>query len=61
MDQEKLKKLVNDEILKAMEVMLNYADIIITDDHQYKKFRGKCLRAINDSMRAILKEIDEIE
>jgi hypothetical protein len=54
---EKLLKLLGDKVTQLFERMLDYADVAVPNVEQYKKLRSKILRAGNDTIRDLKKEV----
>ena len=46
-------KLIKEGIFKVCEEVLNYAQVAIGNDTQYKKYRSIVLRRVNDFIRDI--------
>lgn len=56
--KEKLNKAVSEEITVLFEKVLDYAEVAVPNNDQYKKLRSKILRVGNNCIRNIRKEID---
>lgn len=56
--KEKMNVLVKDEITKMFEKILDYAEVAVPNNEQYKKLRSKILRVGNNCIRNINKDID---
>jgi hypothetical protein len=55
--KEKLNKAIADEITAMFEKILDYAEVAVPNQEQYKKLRSKVLRVGNNCIRNISKEI----
>jgi len=55
--QEKLIRSVSDEVTGLFEKILDYAEVAVPNNDQYKKLRSKILRIGNNCIRNISKEI----
>ena len=55
--QEKLIRSVSSEITDLFERILDYAEVAVPNNDQYKKLRSKILRIGNNCIRNISKEI----
>jgi len=47
------QKQLEEEIFRAVEKILNYTEVAIISNEQYKKLRSKILRIANDLIRKI--------
>lgn len=56
--REKLKKLVEEEIILMFQKILNYAEVACPTNNIYLNLRSKVLRIGNDCIRNIHKNID---
>lgn len=56
--RDKLKRDVEQNVLRSADAILDIAEVAIGDPHRYKSFRSKVLRASNDAVRQIKKDID---
>lgn len=56
--KEKLKRDIEKSVLKSTDEILNIAEVAIADPQRYKTFRGKVLRAANDAIRDVKKNLD---
>lgn len=57
--KDKLKRDIDKEITKHMDVVLNLVEVAIGDPHRYKAFRGKFLKSGNNTIREIKKLLDQ--
>jgi len=55
--KEKLIGTVTDEVTTLFEKVLDYAEVAVPNNDQYKKLRSKILRVGNNCIRNISKEI----
>jgi hypothetical protein len=55
--KEKLNRAIADEITAMFEKILDYAEVAVPNQEQYKKLRSKVLRVGNNCIRNISKEI----
>jgi len=55
--QEKMIKGISSEITDLFERILDYAEVAVPNNDQYKKLRSKILRIGNNCIRNISKEI----
>ncbi len=55
--KEKLMRSIADEITVLFEKVLDYAEVAVPNNDQYKKLRSKILRVGNNCIRNINKEI----
>ena len=55
--QEKLIKTVGEEITDLFEKILDYAEVAVPNNDQYRKLRSKILRIGNNCIRNISKDI----
>ena len=55
--KEKLNRAISDEITVLFEKVLDYAEVAVPNNDQYKKLRSKILRIGNNCIRNISKEI----
>jgi hypothetical protein len=56
--KEKLNRAISDEITVLFEKVLDYAEVAVPNNDQYKKLRSKILRVGNNCIRNIRKEIE---
>ncbi len=56
--KEKLNRLVEDEITKMFEQVLDYAQVACPTNETYKVLRSKILRIGNNCIRDIKKKLD---
>jgi hypothetical protein len=56
--KEKLIRAVSEEITILFEKVLDYAEVAVPNNDQYKKLRSKILRVGNNCIRNIGKEIN---
>lgn len=56
--KEKLNRAISDEITVLFEKVLDYAEVAVPNNDQYKKLRSKILRVGNNCIRNVKKEID---
>lgn len=56
--KEKLHRAISDEITVLFEKVLDYAEVAVPNNDQYKKLRSKILRVGNNCIRNVKKEID---
>ncbi len=59
--REKLNRLVEDEITKMFEQVLDYAQVACPTNETYKVLRSKILRIGNNCIRNIKKKLDFYE
>lgn len=59
--KEKLNRLVEDEITKMFEQVLDYAQVACPTNETYKVLRSKILRIGNNCIRNIKKKLDFYE
>jgi len=57
--REKMNTMVNDEITRMFEKVLDYAEVAVPNSDQYKKLRSKILRVGNNCIRNIQKDIEK--
>lgn len=57
MEKDKVKAIVRNETMNMMESVLNYVQVAVPESN-WKAIRSKILRAGNDCIRKIHKEID---
>jgi len=57
--REKMNIMVNDEITRMFEKVLDYAEVAVPNGDQYKKLRSKILRVGNNCIRNIQKDIEK--
>ena len=55
--KDKLIKDISDEVTNLFEKVLDYAEVAVPDNNQYRKLRSKILRIGNNCIRKIDKEI----
>lgn len=55
--QEKLMKNISSEVTDLFERILDYAEVAVPNNDQYKKLRSKILRIGNNCIRNISKEL----
>jgi hypothetical protein len=56
--REKLKRDIEQSVLRSADDILNIAEVAIGDPQRYKAFRSKVLRSANDAVREVKKTID---
>jgi len=56
--KEKLIRAISDEITVLFEKVLDYAEVAVPNNDQYKKLRSKILRVGNNCIRNVNKEIN---
>ena len=56
--KEKLNQAVKEEITKMFEKILDYAEVAVPNNEQYKKLRSKILRVGNNCIRNIHKDVE---
>ena len=56
--KEKLNRAISEEITVLFEKVLDYAEVAVPNNDQYKKLRSKILRVGNNCIRNVRKEID---
>jgi len=56
--KEKLNRAISDEITVLFEKVLDYAEVAVPNNDQYKKLRSKILRVGNNCIRNVKKEIE---
>jgi hypothetical protein len=56
--KEKLNKAISDEITVLFEKVLDYAEVAVPNNDQYKKLRSKILRVGNNCIRNVKKVVD---
>ena len=56
--KEKLNRAISDEITVLFEKVLDYAEVAVPNNDQYKKLRSKILRVGNNCIRNVKKEVD---
>lgn len=56
--KEKLNKALSAEITTLFEKALDYAEVAVPNNDQYKKLRSKILRVGNNCIRNVRKEIE---
>jgi len=56
--RDKLKRDIEQNVLRSADDILNLAEVAIGDPQRYKAFRSKLLRYSNDAVREIKKDID---
>lgn len=56
--RDKLKRDVEQSVLRSADDILNIAEVAIGDPQRYKAFRSKVLRSANDAVREVKKTID---
>lgn len=55
---DKLKKMVEAEVVSMFQAVLNYAEVACPTSNVYSKLRSKVLRLGNDCIRNIGKNVD---
>ena len=55
--KEKLVRAISEEITVLFEKVLDYAEVAVPNNDQYKKLRSKILRVGNNCIRNVNKEI----
>lgn len=56
--RDKLKRDIEQSVLRSADDILNIAEVAIGDPQRYKAFRSKVLRSANDAVREVKKTID---
>ncbi len=56
--KEKLKRDINDRIMRGVDEILDIAEVAIGDAQRYKPFRSKVLRAGNNAIRDLKSDLD---
>lgn len=56
--KEKLIRAISEEITVLFEKVLDYAEVAVPNNDQYKKLRSKILRVGNNCIRNVGKEIN---
>lgn len=56
--KEKLNRAISEEITVLFEKVLDYAEVAVPNNDQYKKLRSKILRVGNNCIRNVRKEIE---
>jgi len=56
--KEKLIKAISDQITELFEKVLDYSEVAVPNNDQYKKLRSKILRVGNNCIRNVNKEIN---
>ncbi len=56
--KEKLIRVVSEEVTTLFETVLDYTEVAVTNNDRYAKLRSKILRAGNNCIRQIGKEIN---
>ena len=56
--KEKLNRAISDEITILFEKVLDYAEVAVPNNDQYKKLRSKILRVGNNCIRNVRKEVE---
>jgi hypothetical protein len=56
--KEKLMRSVENEVTTMFEKILDYAEVAVPNNDQYKKLRSKILRSGNNCIRNLGKEIN---
>ena len=56
--KEKLKRDLNDRIMRGVDEILDIAEVAIGDGQRYKPFRSKVLRAGNNAIRDLKSDLD---
>lgn len=57
--REKLLRYMSGEITKLFEKILDYAEVAVPNNDQYKKLRSKILRVGNNCIRTIQKDVEQ--
>ena len=55
----KMDDMIKDEVTKMFEKVLDYAEVAVPNNEQYKKLRSKILRVGNNCIRNIQKNIEK--
>ena len=56
--KEKLKRDIEERVMKAVDEILDIAEVAIVDPQRYKLFRSRVLRYGNNGIRDIKKNLD---
>lgn len=56
--KDKLNRYVKEQVTDMFEKILDYSEIVVYNQEQYKKLRSKILRCGNDCVRKISKEVE---
>ena len=56
--KEKLVKCMAGEVTRLFEKILDYSEVAVSNEPQYRKLRSKILRLGNDCIRNISKELE---
>lgn len=56
--KEKLIKCMAGEVTKLFEKILDYSEVAVANEPQYRKLRSKILRLGNDCIRNVSKELE---
>jgi len=59
--REKLNRVIDDEVTKLFETVLDYAQVACPTPDTFKVLRSKILRAGNNCIRTIKKRVDHYE
>ena len=57
--REKMDRMVKDEVTKMFEKVLDYAEVAVPNNDQYRKLRSKILRVGNNCIRNIQKDVEK--
>lgn len=57
--REKMDRMVQEEITKMFEKVLDYAEVAVPNNDQYRKLRSKILRVGNNCIRNIQKNVEK--
>lgn len=55
----KLQESVKENVTKFFEMVLDFSEVAVGDEHRYKALRSKVLRHGNDTIRKIMSEIEK--
>jgi hypothetical protein len=55
--KEKMYKVIDNEVTALFEIILNYAEVALTNKYQYDKFRSKVLKAGNECKRNLKNKV----
>ena len=56
--KEKLKRDLNDRVMRGVDEILDIAEVAIGDAQRYRPFRSKVLRAGNNAIRDLKADLD---
>ena len=58
LDKEELKKVISEEVTNLFERVLDYCEVAVSDNNQYRKLRAKILRIGNNCIRKLDKYVE---